>query len=145
MTSLVESFDRTSARLRKGRNSACERCGTVRPQLQRDHIVPRFLGGSDHHSNIQYLCANCHEDKTKQDIGGADLRKKGWMYVEDIDDLTGKKRLVRKSTSVATPEEYEAEVERLEAKANTMFEEASALRSEFFERFGIHPLANPAA
>ena len=41
----------------------CRSCGTER-RMHRDHIVPKSLGGSDNDSNIQYLCANCHEDKT---------------------------------------------------------------------------------
>ena len=41
----------------------CKYCGTVR-RLHRDHIQPKSLGGSDETSNIQHICANCHEDKT---------------------------------------------------------------------------------
>lgn len=46
----------------------CEQCGTHRPSLHRDHIIPVALGGQDIESNIQYLCANCHQDKTAVDI-----------------------------------------------------------------------------
>ena len=42
----------------------CELCGIERRQLQRDHIVCRWEGGSDDESNIQRICANCHEDKS---------------------------------------------------------------------------------
>ena len=52
----------------------CELCGTYRKVLHRDHIKPRFLGGTDDASNIQYLCANCHEDKTLNE------RKQHWMF-----------------------------------------------------------------
>lgn len=44
------------------------KCGTWRHSLHRDHIVPKFRGGSDEPSNIQLLCANCHEDKTRADM-----------------------------------------------------------------------------
>lgn len=46
----------------------CPKCGAMRPRLQRDHIVPRWKGGADDPGNIQYLCANCHEDKTIEDL-----------------------------------------------------------------------------
>jgi HNH endonuclease len=32
--------------------------------------VPKFKGGTDDPSNIQLICANCHEDKTVQDLTG---------------------------------------------------------------------------
>ena len=49
-------------------SGACLKCGTWRERLQTDHIVPRSRGGSDDPSNLQYLCANCHEDKTRAEI-----------------------------------------------------------------------------
>jgi 5-methylcytosine-specific restriction endonuclease McrA len=47
----------------------CQRCGTERwhPGLQRDRIVPGYVGGTYAFENVQYLCANCHEDKTFAD------------------------------------------------------------------------------
>lgn len=39
----------------------CWRCGH-RSRLQRCHIVPRSLGGSDEPSNIIGLCARCHDE-----------------------------------------------------------------------------------
>jgi hypothetical protein len=38
-----------------------------REALQRDHILPIWRGGMDVETNVQYLCANCHEDKTKNE------------------------------------------------------------------------------
>lgn len=52
----------------------CQKCGTVRRSLHREHIVPRWKGGSDEPDNIQWLCANCHEDKTREDMIG----RPGW-------------------------------------------------------------------
>lgn len=42
----------------------CRFCGSTRRRLHKDHIAPRALGGVDDPTNWQYLCANCHEDKT---------------------------------------------------------------------------------
>ena len=50
------------------RGGPCGKCGVERRFLHRDHIMPRFRGGTDDPSNIQYLCANCHEDKTAEDM-----------------------------------------------------------------------------
>lgn len=47
--------------------AACEFCGfkpAVDAQLQLDHRVPQSRGGTDHPSNLQTLCANCHALKT---------------------------------------------------------------------------------
>jgi hypothetical protein len=48
----------------------CTMCGIWRKSLHRDHIVPKFKGGTEDASNIQLLCANCHEDKTVNDFLG---------------------------------------------------------------------------
>jgi 5-methylcytosine-specific restriction endonuclease McrA len=45
----------------------CVKCGTWRQHLQRDHIIPKSKGGSNLSENIQMLCANCHEDKTRDE------------------------------------------------------------------------------
>src|SRR5258708_39402447 len=42
----------------------CARCSTYRWALDKDHIIPKGRGGTDDPSNIQYLCQNCHFDKT---------------------------------------------------------------------------------
>lgn len=49
----------------------CERCGFVPEdlcQLQVDHIIPRWKGGTNRRSNLQTLCCNCHALKSKQDL-----------------------------------------------------------------------------
>jgi len=45
----------------------CRTCGIWRRSLHRDHIVPRAAGGTADVDNIQYLCANCHQEKTYGD------------------------------------------------------------------------------
>ena len=43
----------------------CERQGLARPAVQRDHIVPLEEGGADDPSNVQGLCLDCHDAKSK--------------------------------------------------------------------------------
>jgi 5-methylcytosine-specific restriction endonuclease McrA len=43
----------------------CAHCGVFRVRLQRDRIVPGFRGGEYIDGNIQLLCANCHETKSR--------------------------------------------------------------------------------
>lgn len=49
---------------RKKPSGCCVLCGIWRPVLHRDHIVPKHRGGGNESSNIQEICANCHQDKT---------------------------------------------------------------------------------
>lgn len=39
------------------------------PSQQVDHIVPLCKGGDDSRSNLQGLCIECHDDKTRDDLG----------------------------------------------------------------------------
>jgi 5-methylcytosine-specific restriction protein A len=45
----------------------CERQGRVAPATQRDHIIPLAEGGSDDDDNVQGLCRDCHDAKSKQE------------------------------------------------------------------------------
>ena len=64
---------------RSSRAGFCVKCGTWRDQLQRDHIVPKHIARrlgwlkeqTDAPGNIQLLCANCHEDKTRVEVAAA--------------------------------------------------------------------------
>src|SRR6185295_7016316 len=49
---------------KRHRSGHCAKCGVFRNSLHRDHIIPKWNGGLDEEDNVQYLCANCHEDKT---------------------------------------------------------------------------------
>lgn len=42
----------------------CKICGVWRQHLDTDHIIPKFQGGTDEPSNIQFICQNCHTDKS---------------------------------------------------------------------------------
>ena len=47
-----------------------------------DHIVPRAKGGSGDISNLQPVCAECHDAKTRQDLGWKPAKRRigadGW-------------------------------------------------------------------
>ena len=43
----------------------CRRAASV----QVDHIVPITKGGTDERGNLQGVCEECHEDKTRKDLG----------------------------------------------------------------------------
>lgn len=53
------------------KSGECQKCGVWRRVLHRDHIIARVKGGTDELSNFQYLCANCHEDKTQSEDADA--------------------------------------------------------------------------
>jgi hypothetical protein len=53
----------------------CAICGLYRHSLDEDHIIPRWKGGSDDPSNKQYICQNCHHDKTSKDVVGNKFRE----------------------------------------------------------------------
>lgn len=52
----------------------CATCGTWRASLHTDHIIPRWRGGADTSENYQRLCANCHEDKTREERQSPEYR-----------------------------------------------------------------------
>ena len=47
------------------------RCGHCKlllpPSYEIDHIIPLYMGGSNHISNLNALCRNCHGNKTMSD------------------------------------------------------------------------------
>ncbi len=46
----------------------CQRCGQpAGSSAHADHIVPKSDGGQDSMSNLQTLCHDCHNRKTKQE------------------------------------------------------------------------------
>ena len=61
----------------ENRSGNCPLCGTYRQRLQCDRIIPGFKGGQYTTENIQYICANCHEDKSRKEAGEAS--RKTWL------------------------------------------------------------------
>lgn len=47
----------------------CQRQGLINVATQLDHIIPLFKGGPDTDANRQGLCDECHEAKTRRDLG----------------------------------------------------------------------------
>lgn len=47
----------------------CKRKGITRLATVPDHIIPLAKGGTDHDSNIRCLCADCHDEVTRQEFG----------------------------------------------------------------------------
>jgi hypothetical protein len=51
------------------------KCGNI-IELEVDHIIPRFKGGTDELSNLQVLCKICHNIKSKKEWDEARKKKK---------------------------------------------------------------------
>lgn len=72
----------------KQQTGSCPKCGTWREHLQCDHIIPKrqakLLGWSVRQmnapENIQHICANCHEDKTRIELSGKPSWSKGKTF-----------------------------------------------------------------
>ena len=68
----------------------CPQCGTDRRSLHRDHIIPKWRGGSDTEENIQLICANCHEDKTWNEQRSPEwtVRLSAWLMGHQVSPET---------------------------------------------------------
>lgn len=67
-----------------GAEPLCRRCradGLTVAAVQVDHVLPRHLGGSDHPSNLQPLCLDCHEAKTAAEMAALG-RRRDWETCE---------------------------------------------------------------
>ena len=69
----------------------CRHClakGRTTAATERDHIIPLHKGGTDDVENTQPLCAECHKDKTRKDMGHRDkptYGADGWPLGEGLD------------------------------------------------------------
>ena len=86
----------------------CPKCGTWRYSLHWDHIVPRFKGGVDTPDNIQLLCANCHEDKTRLDFKGAEFLKENLKKAQAATRGVKRNQAFRDACSKTLRERYNA-------------------------------------
>src|SRR5688572_11599751 len=50
----------------------CETKGRVSAAIELDHVIPLSKGGRDDESNIQGLCIDCHEEKTRSERAGGE-------------------------------------------------------------------------
>jgi len=50
----------------------CQSCGIVTRHGEVDHIVQLSRGGLEDDSNRQYLCVECHKEKTAREAGEKD-------------------------------------------------------------------------
>ena len=57
-------------------NYACVKCGRTDCNLDRDHIIPLYQGGSDGIENIQPLCPWCNSGKGPETINWVLIRRK---------------------------------------------------------------------
>ena len=56
------------ARILEAQDGRCAHCGdALRAGKELDHRVPRSRGGEDDEANLQYLCGQCHRDKTDEE------------------------------------------------------------------------------
>lgn len=58
---------RDSQRIAMRDEYTCRKCGRVTAQGEADHKTPLHLGGGDNDENKQWLCVDCHAEKTKQE------------------------------------------------------------------------------
>ena len=74
---------RVKDRTLQAQNACCAGCGLPFNEKRKpefDHRIAIILGGENRETNIQALCGDCHDPKTKADTGAksklADIRKK---------------------------------------------------------------------
>ena len=53
----------------------CVRCQTDQMNVEKDHIIPLYQGGSDSIDNIQHLCARCNSSKGPENFDWAAYRR----------------------------------------------------------------------
>lgn len=93
------------ARLLKKQKGKCNWCGLTfhdEDKMEKDHIIPKALGGS-WKNNIQLIHKHCHDEKTKDDLVAIkkhksvkehqkDIRRfelANWIWIDDIPTLVG--------------------------------------------------------
>lgn len=72
-SSILELSKRTVSKICYRLNIECSSCGWDKEICDIHHIIPRGQGGSDDHSNLAYLCPNCHRLAHKGKLSQEDL------------------------------------------------------------------------
>jgi 5-methylcytosine-specific restriction enzyme A len=71
----LRKYGRAAVKQRKRRlrnEPLCRHCaaqGYVTASTVPDHILPLSRGGTDDDANVQCLCAECHDKKTRSEFG----------------------------------------------------------------------------
>ena len=71
--SILDLSKRTISKICRRMNMSCSRCGWNEEICDIHHIVPKRKGGSDDHSNLTYLCPNCHRLADRGKLDANDL------------------------------------------------------------------------
>lgn len=58
--SIRELSKRTITKIFKRLKLSCSNCGWDKTVCDVHHIIPKSIGGTDDHSNLTYICPNCH-------------------------------------------------------------------------------------
>ena len=69
---------KTRARVLQRDGHLCQPCkakGRPTPATQVDHIMPKAKGGTEDDDNLQAICCDCHDAKTKIESAEAQGRK----------------------------------------------------------------------
>ncbi|RLD64349.1 MAG: hypothetical protein DRJ01_01190 [Bacteroidetes bacterium] len=80
--SILEVSKRTVSKILIRMNLRCSVCGWNESVCDIHHIIPKSEGGSDEHTNLTYLCPNCHrlahKDKLKDFVNLWDYIGESW-------------------------------------------------------------------
>lgn len=63
--SILEVSKRTTSKILKRLNFSCSNCNWNEEVCDIHHIKPKEFGGTDEHTNLSYLCPNCHRKAQK--------------------------------------------------------------------------------
>lgn len=69
-----EEWEALKARFSIDDLTLCVICGTLRPHVDKDHIVPVYQGGSDGIDNLQPACPWCNSSKGPDSTNWAAVR-----------------------------------------------------------------------
>lgn len=67
-------------------------CQEMNGFLDKDHVIPIYIGGSDSIDNIQPLCRSCNCSKSRDDTNWVAIRRKyGWPFKNETKNGKSKK------------------------------------------------------